>query len=41
METLIPIVKQIGSAIAYMHSKKIINHDIKPLNTMVVTKKMK
>ncbi|KAJ6220695.1 hypothetical protein RDWZM_006507 [Blomia tropicalis] len=35
IETLIPIAKQIGSAIAYMHSKKIINHDIKPANIMV------
>ncbi|KAI2806580.1 hypothetical protein BLOT_008537 [Blomia tropicalis] len=35
VDLLIPIAKQIGSAIAYMHSKKIINHDIKPANIMV------
>ncbi|KAJ6220693.1 hypothetical protein RDWZM_006505 [Blomia tropicalis] len=35
VEILISIAKQIGSAIAYMHSKKIINNDIKPANIMV------
>ncbi|KAJ6220694.1 hypothetical protein RDWZM_006506 [Blomia tropicalis] len=35
LETLVSITKQIGSAIAHMHSRRLINHDIKPANIMV------